>query len=483
MKTTIKSIEITDFKGISHELINFDEKENLIEKPNGSGKTSIYDAFCWVVFSKNSEQSSRFNIAPVGVEKPKTKVVIVMDVDGTEIVLEKTVGKWKYNGLEVNKSVFEDFLANIYNVETLEFLANPLAFMNLHWETRRNYLTGLFCEKVSEDSEFSFLMKSMQISDIRKSKTKQKKDASDGMKRSGIIIETHEKNLEEIQKQDFTGMKTELSEKTAELENLSNFDWQNFHAKETRMTSAVKDLNGLVAQWKETDSKRSIEDASKYEDSKGCSQCGSKITQANWDKLKLKKLEDLNKKLAELQSSIIEKRASNKTQQAEFDALVSTKPNEETAAKVRTLSKETSDLKIALSKESEIASTETKINEEQKRLDVFAKEVLDIEAFMDRFSTFLETNYYKSINDNFKGLFFDIEDECRLTNENGTEFKDFSMSEKINAGVQIVSVISEKIGVKFPLWIDNRESVSELYPIDTQIINLKVLENDKPRRK
>ena len=119
----------------------------------------------------------------------------------------------------------------------------------------------------------------------------------------------------------------------------------------------------------------------------------------------------------------------------------------------------------------------------KKRLDAFAKEVLDIEAFMDRFSTFLETNYYKSINDNFKGLFFDIEDECRLTNENGTEFKDFSMSEKINAGVQIVSVISEKIGVKFPLWIDNRESVSKLYPIDTQIINLKVLENDKPRKK
>ena len=187
--------------------------------------------FAGLFFSKNSEQSSRFNIAPVGVEKPKTKVVIVMDVDGTEIVLEKTVGKWKYNGLEVNKSVFEDFLANIYNVETLEFLANPLAFMSLHWETRRNYLTGLFCEKVAEDSEFSFLMKSMQISDIRKSKTKQKKDASDGMKRSGIIIETHEKNLEEIQKQDFAGMKTELAVKEKRTRHAFKFRLAKFQRK------------------------------------------------------------------------------------------------------------------------------------------------------------------------------------------------------------------------------------------------------------
>ena len=77
-------------------------------------------------------------------------------------------------------------------------------------------------------------------------------------------------------------------------------------------------------------------------------------------------MEDLNKKLAELQAAIIEKRASNKTQQAEFDALVLTKPNDETAAKVRTLAKEVSDLKIALSKESEISATEAKINEEQK---------------------------------------------------------------------------------------------------------------------
>ena len=93
---------------------------------------------------------------------------------------------------------------------------------------------------------------------------------------------------------------------------------------------------------------------------------------------------------------------------------------------------------------------------------------------MDRFATFLTENYFKSINDNFEGLFFDIENECKLTNVIGTEYKRFSLSEKINTGVQIIAALSKKIDLQFPIWIDNRESVSELYPINTQIINLKV---------
>ena len=475
MKTTIKSIELTDFRGIRHEKIEFQEGENWIEKPNKTGKTTIFDAFSWVIFSKNSELNSRFTVESNNVENPKTKVTVVLDVDGTEIILSKEPGKWSYNNLEVKKNVFEDFLSHIYNVETLEFLANPLAFMNLHWEVRRNYLTGLFCEKVSEDSEFSFLMKSMSISDIRKSKTKQKKDASDGLKKCITIIEVHEKSLAEIQEVDFLGLKKQLEEKTAELEKLSNFDWNNFYSKETRLTSAKKDYSGRVLKYKETDLKRTIVQETKYENDKGCGTCGSKIDLKKWDALKLSKLEKYNEELAKLQREILEKRTSNALLVTEFEELSKTKPNETTTAIVSELKKGISLLDVQISKGNDIFTLKEKIEKEQKTLDAFTAEIMAIEGFMDRFSTFLVDNYYKSINENFDGLFFDIENECKCTNVLGTEFKDFSLSEKINAGVQIVSVLSRKIGLQFPIWIDNRESVSELYPIDTQIINLKVL--------
>lgn len=475
MKTTIKSIELTDFRGIRQEKIEFQDGENWIEKPNKSGKTTIFDAFSWVIFSKNSELNSRFTVESNNVEDPKTKVTIVLDVDGAEITLAKSPGKWYYNALEVKKNVFEDFLSHIYNVETLEFLANPLAFMNLHWEVRRNYLTSLFCAKVSEDSEFSFLMKSMSISDIRKSKTQQKKVASDGLKKCLTIIEVHEKSLSDIMEVDFVGLKKQLEDKSFELEKVSNFDWKNFYDKETRFVSSKKDYAGLIQKYKDVDNVRSIEEEETLESSKGCSSCGSKLSKTGFDRLKLARLEKLNKELTILKTSILEKRISNVKVKEEFEELLKTKPDETTTAIIATLKKAISDLTVQIGKSNDIFTLKEKIEKEQKNLDSFTAEIMSIEGFMDRFATFLVDNYYKSINDNFDGLFFDIENECKCTNALGTEFKDFSLSERINAGVQIVSVLSKKIGLQFPIWIDNRESVSELFPIDTQIINLKVL--------
>lgn len=478
MKTIIKSIELTDFRGIRQEKIEFAPGENLIQKPNKTGKTTIFDAFSWVVFSKNSELNSRFTVESNNVENPKTKVTVFLDVDGNEIVLAKEVGKWYYNNLEVKKGVFEDLVGYIYNVETLEFLANPLAFMSLHWEVRRNYLTGLFCEKISEDSEFSFLMKSMSISDIRKSKTQQKKAANDGLKKSHTIIEVYEKSLSEIQEIDFSTLKKQVEEKTTELEKLSNFDWNNYYSKQTRLTSAKKDYSGLVAKYKETELKLKVETEISYADSKGCSTCGSKIDPKQWELLKSQRIEKFQNELKSLQTEILAKRESNKILATEFEELEKSKPDETTALIISDLKKELSSFNVQIAKGNDIFTLQEKIAKEQKNLDSFTAEIMSIDGFMDRFATFLVDNYYKSINENFDGLFFDVENECKCTNAHGTEFKDFSLSEKINAGVQIVSVLSKKIGLQFPIWIDNRESVSELYPIDTQIINLKVLEND-----
>lgn len=472
MKAILKSIELTDFRGIEHEKIEFSEGENLIEKPNKTGKTTIYDAFCWVVFSKNSNQNSRFQVEPYGKEDPKTKVTVVLDVDGTQITLSKGVGKWGYNGLEVKKNVFEDFVSNIYNIETLEFLANPHAFMALHWETRRNYLTSLFCNKVSEESEFSFLMKSMSISDIRKSKTQQKKVANDGLKRSGIIIETHEKSISEVSDVDFLSLKKEVESKAKQLESLSNFDWSKYYAMQTKLSGSQKDYASLVLKFKEKEASYKLRVAEKYEDHKGCVACMSKLSQPKWLEMTLPVIERLKSEMESLKPEILKLHASNKILKAEFEAIQI--PDETTTAIISELKKGIDFLNIQISKENDIVALNAKIEIEQKALDSFTSEVMEIEKFMDRFNTFLVDNYYSSINENFEGLFFDIENECKCTNALGVEYKDFSTSERINAGVQIVSVLSNKIGLKFPLWVDDRESVTELFPIDTQVINLKV---------
>lgn len=483
MKVILKSAEYTDFRGISQEKIEFEPGENWIIKPNKDGKTSRATGISWLLYGKDLDGNSRFDVESNNVEDPKTKVTIVLDVDGKEVVLSKSPGAWTYDKLEVKKNVFESMLSNIASLETLELLSSPFAFMSLHWETRRNILTKMFSEKVAENSEFSFLMKSMSISDIRKTKTQQKKIANDGLKKSGIIIETYEKGIKEVFEIDFLALKKEVVAKKAEIEKLSNFDWKNYYQKESKIKNLDREYNSLVQSWKDQDTEVKRVELVTYEQSKGCIKCGTKVPEEKFKTIKAEQLTLLRTKRENLQNEIIEKRKTDAAAKEDFKKLESTKPSETGPAIVAELQKGIDLLNIQIAKENNIAELNKKIEAEQKILDAFAAEVLEVDAFIDRFATFLTDNYFKSINDNFDGLFFDIEDECKLTNEKGTEYKYFSLSEKINAGVQIISVLSKKLDIKFPLWIDNRESVTNLYPIDTQVINLKVLEPVKKAAK
>lgn len=475
MKVTLEYAEYNDFRGVHKERIEFNPIEHTIELPNKTGKTTRATGISWVLLGKDFEGNSRFEVESNNTKnKPKTCVTLGFDIDGQKVEMSKTPGKWIYDKFEVKKNVFEDFVSNIQTLEVIEILMNPFAFMRLHWETRRNFLTKLFCEKVAEDSEFSFLMKSMSISDIRKSKTQQKKLANDGLNRSRIVIETHEKGIKETFDIDFLKLKKELSAKKKELEKLSDFDWKKLYEKESKVKTSEHEYNLLVNQWKEKNAEVERVEASTYATSKGCIKCGTKVPEERYNQLKKDHLILIKTQRENLQNEIIEKRKTNALIKKDFEDFGKDKPDETAPAIAKELQEGIDFLNIQIAKEDNIKLLNDKIVAEQEILDGFTDEIMEIEKFMDRFSTFLTENYYKSINDNFDGLFFDIEDECKLTNSQGTEYKYFSLSEKINAGVQIISVLSKKLNIKFPLFIDNRESVTDLYPIDTQVINLKV---------
>ena len=51
-----------------------------------------------------------------------------------------------------------------------------------------------------------------------------------------------------------------------------------------------------------------------------------------------------------------------------------------------------------------------------------------------------------------------------------------------NAGIDVINALSEHYGIRVPLFVDGAESVSELLPIDTQIIRLVVSRDDKELR-
>lgn len=101
----IKSITLTNFKGARSRHVEFSDGVTKIAGRNGSGKTTIFDAFTWVLFGKDSKDRKAFSLKTLAIDgKPIPRlpheVTCVLDVDGEKITLTRRLTeKWvKHKG-------------------------------------------------------------------------------------------------------------------------------------------------------------------------------------------------------------------------------------------------------------------------------------------------------------------------------------------------------------------------------------------------
>lgn len=114
-----------------------------------------------------------------------------------------------------------------------------------------------------------------------------------------------------------------------------------------------------------------------------------------------------------------------------------------------------------------------------------SKEMLEVEqqqVLADEFTRTQANLLDQKINSMFKNVRFKLFDEqvnggvaevCEAT-VNGVPFKDANTGSKYNAGIDIINTLTEFYGVHAPIWLDNREAVTEIIPTYSQIINLVV---------
>lgn len=110
MKTIkLKSLALVNFKGVRSFEVAFDSDVVSIQGGNATGKTTLYDAYLWLLFGKDSagrgDGNGGFNVKTLGTDgKPiyrlEHSVTGVFEIDGREIKLQRClVEKWsKKNG-------------------------------------------------------------------------------------------------------------------------------------------------------------------------------------------------------------------------------------------------------------------------------------------------------------------------------------------------------------------------------------------------
>lgn len=158
MKTVIKKLQISNFKGISSLEVTFSNLTK-ISGANATGKTSIFDAYIWLLFGKNSEDQKDFGVKPYNTSNVEVSVTGYFDINGSEVKLKRVLKeKWtrrRGEGLEltgheteyyiddimIQARKFNEYINNLLPEQDYKLLSKPLYFaQNLRWDERRKIL-------------------------------------------------------------------------------------------------------------------------------------------------------------------------------------------------------------------------------------------------------------------------------------------------------------------------------------------------------
>lgn len=166
MKVVIDHLSINNFKGIKSLDMPFDGLSATISGRNATGKTSVYDAFLWLLFGKDSTGASRFDVKPLDSQGERitglaTEVEARLNIDGKPVTLKRALlEKWRkvpgspdpiYDRDEtacwiddVPVKLEREYMPYIQQIcgdeETFKQLTVHGAFMQLPWEQRRRML-------------------------------------------------------------------------------------------------------------------------------------------------------------------------------------------------------------------------------------------------------------------------------------------------------------------------------------------------------
>lgn len=218
-----------------------------------------------------------------------------------------------------------------------------------------------------------------------------------------------------------------------------------------------------------------------------------------------KKLEEINNEIAEIEKTKEIDNSFDVTSLPEYSNKI--KEIEELEERVKNLTngdisylqnkkieitKEINKLNKTLNERDIQEKTKLRIEELQNEEEDISMKIQDLEGQQYALEEFTKTKVElleNAINSKFEIVKFRLFDtqingglvECCDTLVNGVPYADVNNAHKILAGVDIINTLIKFYNTSAPIFIDNRESINEIYKIDTQIISLIVTTDSKLR--
>ncbi len=458
MRVKLEKLTLRNFKGIKEKEVIFSDKTN-ISGDNATGKTTIFDAYTWLLWGKDSYNRKDYEIKPYDennnvIHNLESSVEGVFDIDGKETIFTRV---YKEVWTKKRGSNQETFTGN-----TTDFYINKVPLKKSEYEDR---ISGL----VSED-EFNLLSNPRYFNEILDKKERRK-----------ILLSL----VKDVGIDDVVEANRELEDL-----DLSNYTIEEIQAMAKSTCKKInKKLEEIPARIDELEATKTSEDFTKLEKDK--------------EEIK-KKLEEIDKELAGL-SSVSEKLDNR------YDLIVKYKKSieiikedfeKDKKEKARSYEAKVQDIKQKESVASfEIDNAKSRIKdlESMKEHDIKRVENVeeDLQGLRKRYLELYNKKFDGSLTSPTCGKEFDPDkkeeilkhfnldkskklEACKLEAESlKASVKD--TQEKLNGYDEKISDLKTKIEKLNNGKIDNQEELKTLQVKIDEINNIEITEEDKEK--
>lgn len=245
------SMTLKNFKGIKDLTVEFGKVTEVCGE-NATGKSTINDAFTWVLFGKDAQGNSdtKFSIKTVGpdgkpYEKLEHEVTAVLDVNGVRIELRRAlVEDWvkprgsadvtlkgnhtEYfcNGVEIKAGAYKEKVDSIIEEQLFKLITNPFYFAGLDWSKQRDILLriagGVTYEEVAANrADFVAILTQLSGKDVATFKQEiayRKKKIQEGLDK--IPVEINAISSVTPEAPNYQALENEKARLTSELETV-----------------------------------------------------------------------------------------------------------------------------------------------------------------------------------------------------------------------------------------------------------------------
>lgn len=267
----IRQLNLLNFKGIRNLTVDFDAIETSIFGNNGTGKTTVFDAFTWLLFGKDSKDRKDFNIKTLdaenkAIERIPHEVTATIEVNGEEITLKKCyVENWTkkrgsavetfsghsiecyYNEVPCSVSEYNKKIAEICDEQVFKLITNPLYFTAQKKDYQRTMLFRLAGDITNDDvlaqyPEFTDLVAMLSgktLEELKREVQSKKRKIKDGIDTIPARIDERKRDMP--QAQDWAKLETEIAESERVIADIN-----------AQITDRSKAYNEVTKQKQET---------------------------------------------------------------------------------------------------------------------------------------------------------------------------------------------------------------------------------------